>query len=135
MQGAGFTVQGSECRVQGAGVPCRARETFPVGRDKFLTPRERNVSRVKKEIHGRERFPFLREVTSRKPTWRQIKGKWMVSLFNSHKNATSKRQYLWEIDLGFAPGFPPGWYAAAKCEMGGLRDREKEGCGRDRERK
>ena len=33
----------------------------------------------------------------------------MVSLVNSHTNATSKRQHLWEIDLRFDPGLPPGW--------------------------
>ena len=33
----------------------------------------------------------------------------MVSLVNSHANATSKRQHLWEIDLIFAPGLHPGW--------------------------
>ena len=33
----------------------------------------------------------------------------MVSLVNSHTNATRIRWYLWEIDLRFAPGLPPGW--------------------------
>jgi len=32
----------------------------------------------------------------------------MVSLANSHSNATSWRQHLWKIDLRFAPGLPPG---------------------------
>ena len=30
------------------------------------------------------------------PPWRQPRGKWMVSLVNSHANATSKRWHLWE---------------------------------------
>ena len=42
------------------------------------------------------------------PPWRQPRGKWMVSLVNSHTNATSRRWHLWEIDLRFAPGLPPG---------------------------
>jgi len=33
----------------------------------------------------------------------------MVSSVNTHTNATSKRWHLWEIDLRFAPGLPPGW--------------------------
>ena len=36
-------------------------------------------------------------------------GKQIVSLVNSHSNATSQRWHLWEIDLRFAPGLPPGW--------------------------
>ena len=38
----------------------------------------------------------------------------MVSLANSHSNATSRRQHLWEIDLRFSPGLPPGWPARAR---------------------
>ena len=33
----------------------------------------------------------------------------MVSLVNSHTNATRIGWHLWEIDLRFAPGLPPGW--------------------------
>jgi len=43
------------------------------------------------------------------PPCRQPRGKWMVSLVNSHSNSSSKRWHLWEIDLRFAPGLPPGW--------------------------
>ena len=43
--------------------------------------------------------------------WRQPGGKLMVSLVNSHKNATRIGWRLWEIDLRFAPGLPPGWKA------------------------
>jgi len=39
-------------------------------------------------------------------------GKWMVSLVNSHTNATSKRWHLWEIDLRFALNSTPGWLNA-----------------------
>ena len=35
--------------------------------------------------------------------------KLMVSSINSHTNATSIGWHLWEIDLRFAPGLPPGW--------------------------
>ena len=34
----------------------------------------------------------------------------MVSLVNSHTNATRIGWHLWEIDLRFAPGLPPGWF-------------------------
>ena len=40
------------------------------------------------------------------PPWRQPRGKWMVSLVNSHTNATRIGWYMWEIDLRFAPGLP-----------------------------
>ena len=43
------------------------------------------------------------------PPWRQPRGKWLVSLVNSHTNATSKRWHLWEIDLRFALNSTPGW--------------------------
>jgi len=33
----------------------------------------------------------------------------MVSLVNSHTHATIIGWHLWEIDLRFAPGLPPGW--------------------------
>jgi len=36
-------------------------------------------------------------------------GKWMISLVNSHTNATRIGWHLWEIDFRFAPGLPPGW--------------------------
>ena len=38
----------------------------------------------------------------------------MVSLVNSHSNATSRRWHLWEIDLRFALGLPPGWFQAQR---------------------
>jgi len=46
------------------------------------------------------------------PPLRQPRGKWMVSVVNSHRNATRIGWHLWEIDLRFAPGLPPGWCAA-----------------------
>jgi len=33
----------------------------------------------------------------------------MVSSVNSHTSATRIGRHLWEIDLRFAPGLPPGW--------------------------
>ena len=36
------------------------------------------------------------------------RGKWMVSLVNSHTHTTSIGWHLWEIDLRFAPGLAPG---------------------------
>ena len=41
------------------------------------------------------------------PLLRRPKGKWMVSLVNSHINATSKRWHLWEIDLRFSLNLTP----------------------------
>jgi len=35
--------------------------------------------------------------------------KTIVSLVNSHTNATSKRWHLWEMDLRFALNSTPGW--------------------------
>ena len=43
------------------------------------------------------------------PSWRQPRGKSMVYLVNSHTNANRIGWHLWEIDLRFAPGLPPGW--------------------------
>jgi len=45
----------------------------------------------------------------RGPPWRQPKGKWMVALVNPHTHATRIGWHMWEIDLRFAPGLPPGW--------------------------
>ena len=37
----------------------------------------------------------------------------MVSLVNAHTNAPRIGWHLWEIDLRFAPGLPPGWVSSA----------------------
>ena len=42
------------------------------------------------------------------PPWRQPRCKSMVSAVNSHTNATRIGWHLWEIDLRFAHGLPPG---------------------------
>ena len=47
------------------------------------------------------------------PPWRQPRGKLMVSLVNSHANATRIGWHLWAIDRRFAPGLPPGWWSLA----------------------
>jgi len=58
---------------------------------------------------------LLAKVTAmqvRLPPWRQPRGKSMVSLVNSHSNASRIGWYLWEINLRFAPGANlggPGW--------------------------
>ena len=57
---------------------------------------------------GRGKRGLLYAVNS-PPPWRQPKAKSMISLVNSHTNATRIGWHLWEIDLGFAPGLPPGW--------------------------
>ena len=42
----------------------------------------------------------------------------MISLVNSHTNATSKRWHLWEIDLRFALKSTPGWlYSASHANI------------------
>ena len=49
------------------------------------------------------------------PPSRQPRGKLMVSLVNSHANAIRTGWHLWEIDLRFALGLPPGWIP--KCNL------------------
>jgi len=44
----------------------------------------------------------------RTPPWRQPRCKSIVSLVNSHTKAARIGWHLWEIDLRFAPGLPPG---------------------------
>jgi len=46
---------------------------------------------------------------SPKSPWRQPRGKWIVSLVNSHENATRIGWHLCEIDLRFAPELSPWW--------------------------
>ena len=41
----------------------------------------------------------------------------MVSLVNSHKNATSKRWHLWEVDVRFALNSTPGWTSKGKYTL------------------
>ena len=53
--------------------------------------------------------PHASHPTISPPPWRQSRGKSMVSLVNSHTNATRIGWHLFEIDLRFAPGLPPGW--------------------------
>ena len=59
------------------------------------------------------------------PPWRQPRGKWMVSLVNSHTNATRIEWHLWEIDLRFAPGLPPGWTHAHHSRVRSDHPRER----------
>ena len=51
------------------------------------------------------------------PPWRQPRGKWMVSLVNSHTNATSKRWHLWEIDFRFALNSTPVWVVVEPSQL------------------
>ena len=41
--------------------------------------------------------------------WRQLRGKLIVSFVHSHTNATRIGWHMWEIEIQFAPGLPPGW--------------------------
>ena len=45
----------------------------------------------------------------------------MVSLVNSHTNATRIGWHLWEIDFKIASGLPPGWSAGSGSVEGPLR--------------
>ena len=56
---------------------------------------------------------MLRGIQGSAPPWRQPRCKSMVSFVNSHTNATRIGWHLWEIDLRFAPGLPPGRYLDA----------------------
>ena len=42
----------------------------------------------------------------------------MVYLVNSHRNASSKRWHLWEIDLRFALNSTPGWFPEVGWRLG-----------------
>ena len=52
----------------------------------------------------------------------------MVSLVNSHTNATRIGWNLWEIDLRFAPGLPPGRNRAWKPWAAHLSMMSAPGC-------
>jgi len=76
------------------------------------------------------------------PPWRQPRGKSMVSLVNSHTNATRTGWHLWEIDLRFAYGLPPGWRlvrgmatASLRAESGRGSEGACQGCPRILERR
>jgi len=54
----------------------------------------------------------------------------MIALGNSHTNATRIGWHLWEIELIFAPGLPPGWFHAANVyyrRVARLRKAEAQG--------
>ena len=51
----------------------------------------------------------MMKLAGHNPPWRQPWGKSMVSSVNSHTNAARIGWHLWEIDLRFATGLPPGW--------------------------
>jgi len=59
----------------------------------------RSPSRLPENRSVLERHRETPALCPGKPPWRQPRGKWMVSLVNSHTNTTSKRWHLWEIDF------------------------------------
>jgi len=62
-------------------------------------------------VRGGERHEASREPQATlEATQGQIDG----LLVNSHTNATRIRWQLWETDLRFAPGLPPGWNLACR---------------------
>jgi len=62
-----------------------------------------------------------RHAQSAIPPWSQPRGKSMVSLVNSHTNATIIGWHLWEIDLRFAPRLPPGWDSKRRHAQSAIR--------------
>jgi len=87
----------------GVHVASAAEDRFPEGLNLYC--KRKNCYEV------RSRLYLLIERKGRRPPWRQPRGKWMVSLANSHTHATRIGWHLWEIDLRFAHGLPPGWFA------------------------
>ena len=67
------------------------------------------------------------------PPWRQPRGKWMVSLVNSHTHATRFGWHLWEIDLRFALNSTPGWGGALtwRVRRGPRRARSDDASGEE----
>ena len=71
----------------------------------------RSPLKVPRGFYDERRFDTMgttRFDARRYPPWRQLRGKWMLSLVKSHTNATSKRWHLGEIDLSFAFNSTPG---------------------------
>jgi hypothetical protein len=56
------------------------------------------------------------------PPWRKPRDQFVGFLINSHVNANRIRWHLWEIDLRFAPGLPPGRCLCAR-PVGGADSR------------
>ena len=54
------------------------------------------------------------------PPWRQPRSKLMVSLVNSHTNATRTGWHLWEIDLDL----PQGYLQGGVSSQSSIRNRE-----------
>ena len=75
-------------------------------------------SRVIKKKKKEQRLRPGRRRPRQHPPWMQPRGNFMVSLVNSHTNSTRIGWHLWEIDLRFAPGSPPGWVGAAGMSAG-----------------
>ena len=80
-------------------------------RDFLSTSRQPTNFLDELEIEGSflAKFSTFYELSRRTSPWIQLRGKWMVSSVNSHTNATRIGWHLWEIDLRFAHGLPPGW--------------------------
>ena len=98
-------------RVEGRtlpGTPERGREREREGERERKRERE---NKRKRESKSRARVNLAAEFKkcTHIPPWRQLRGNLMISLVKSHTNATRIGWHLWEIDLRFAPGLPPGW--------------------------
>ena len=78
-----------------------------------------NLNTASRERNPDTSVPPWRKRTWREgePPWRQPRGKWMVSLVNSHTHATRIGLHLWEIDLRFALNSTPGWRASASHQQ------------------
>ena len=60
---------------------------------------------------------FRFRVTSLEATQEQVDG----SVVNSYTNANRIEWHLWEIDLRFAPGLPPGWRVLGAGPLGRVK--------------
>ena len=128
---ATFSLLGS-----GSGVPLSSKivtnktVTSPIRRSRYQQESHATNKRVKSpKRQSRPGWPWLesfyRETSKacsplawqRRPPWRQLRGKWMVSLVNSCTNATSKKWHLCEIDTRFALNSTPGWVRMVSSPM------------------
>ena len=59
--------------------------------------------------HSPEKLGNVPQVPFFEPPCWQPRCQSMLALVNSHTNATRIGWHLWEIDLRFSSGLPPGW--------------------------
>jgi len=90
------------------------------GKDKSTALKETCRRKRDGALQEREAFRWARELDEHLST----QGKIDIFFVNSHTNATRIGWHVWEIDLIFAPGLPPGWGAMCGvriCRLVSLR--------------